>query len=162
MTELIKHPAVARVQAALAAGGSAARVIVLSDSARTAQQAADALGCPVGAIVKSLVFAYGGRPYMALVAGDRRCDTRALAVYFGISGEMERATPELVRAATGFAIGGVAPLGHLQQIPMALDESLRRFERLFAAAGHPHAVFETNLQELAYLTGAKMAPLGAA
>lgn len=157
----LDHPGIARVQQALQAGGSTAQVMILSNSARTAQQAADALGCPVGAIVKSLVFACDGQPYMALVAGDRRCDTDVLARHFNLPA-MDRADADLVRRATGFAIGGVAPLGHLQPLPIVLDESLRRFEWLYAAAGHPHAVFPTSVDELIRLTNARPVSIGLA
>ena len=152
--KLLVHPAVQRVQAALAAGGSAARVVILSDSARTAQQAADALGCPVGAIVKSLVFTLDGQPVLALVAGDRRCETAALPHALGRIGKVGRADADLVRAATGFAIGGVSPVGHPAPLPTVLDASLRRFAVVHAAAGHPHAVFPTSVAELLRLTGA--------
>lgn len=151
---LLAHPAVQRVQAALVAGGSTAEVVILADSARTAQQAADALDCPVGAIVKSLVFTLDGQPVLALVAGDRRCETSALPQALGRAGKVGRADADLVRSATGFAIGGVAPLGHPAPLPTVLDASLRRFALVHAAAGHPHAVFPTSVDELLRLTGA--------
>src|SRR5262249_27516694 len=103
---------VARVQATLEALGSQARIVELSETARSAEDAARAVGCELGAIVKSLVFAVGGRPVMALVAGDRRCDAAALPAILGLEGEVARANADLVRQATGFAIGGVAPVGH--------------------------------------------------
>jgi prolyl-tRNA editing enzyme YbaK/EbsC (Cys-tRNA(Pro) deacylase) len=163
MTEaVLARASVRRVQDVLAAGGSLARVVVLADSARTAQMAADALGVPVGAIVKSLVFLVGGAPVVALVAGDRRCDTDALSAALGLDGRVGRADADAVRAATGFAIGGVSPLGYPAPLPMALDASLRRFERLFAAAGHPNAVFPTDFAELQRLTGAREAAIATA
>lgn len=152
--KVLAHPAVQRVQGALTAGGSMARVVVLADSARTAQQAAEALNCPVGAIVKSLVFTLEGQPVLALVAGDRRCETAALPAALGRAGRIGRADADLVRAATGFAIGGVSPLGHPAPLPTVLDASLRRFAVVHAAAGHPHAVFPTSVDELLCLTGA--------
>ncbi|MBM3557327.1 MAG: YbaK/EbsC family protein [Alphaproteobacteria bacterium] len=157
MTEaLLDHPAVARVRAALAAAGSAARVVALADTARTAQDAANALNVPVGAIVKSLVFASGGRAVMALVAGDKHCDTAALGAALGLAAPVKRADADLVRAATGFAIGGVAPLGHASAIPIAIDANLKRFPTVYAAAGHPHCVFATTVEELATLTGGRV------
>ncbi len=159
-----------RVQEALRAAGSPAQVMVLDASARTAADAAAALGCPVGAIVKSLVFAIGGQPVLALVAGDRRCDPQALQSALALPGEVKRSDAEGVRAATGFTIGGVPPLGHAplgdapgapppggqpQRLPTAIDASLSRFERLFAAAGHPHCVFATDYAELVRLTGGR-------
>jgi prolyl-tRNA editing enzyme YbaK/EbsC (Cys-tRNA(Pro) deacylase) len=90
---------------------------------------------------------------MALVAGDRRCDTAALPGALGLEGKARRADADVVRSATGFAIGGVAPVGHTTALPVAVDASLGRFDRLFAAAGHPFCVFETSFGELVALTG---------
>lgn len=153
MTAALDGPSVRRVQAALAAGGSTARVIELAETARTAEDAARACDVPVGAIVKSLVFEIDGRPVLALVAGDRRCDPAALPGALGLSGEVRRADAERVRAATGFAIGGVAPVGHREPLPTVIDASLGRFGQLVAAAGHPYCVFRTSLDELVRLTG---------
>lgn len=150
---LLETASVSRVRVALAAGGSSAQVIELVSTARSAQDAATALGCPLGAIVKSLVFAVGGAPILALVSGDRQCDTAALPAALGIDGTPRRADAELVRAATGFAIGGVAPVGHPAPLPTVIDDGLRRFEVVWAAAGHPHCVFATTAEELALLTG---------
>jgi prolyl-tRNA editing enzyme YbaK/EbsC (Cys-tRNA(Pro) deacylase) len=155
MTEdLLNRPAVKRVTECLAAAGSTAEVIVLSDTARTAQDAASSLDCELGAIVKSLVFAIGGQPVMALVAGDRQCDTKALPAALGMIGKVKRADADVVREVTGFSIGGVAPVGHLNDIPLVIDQSLERFEVVYAAAGHPHCVFATSSSELSTLTGA--------
>jgi prolyl-tRNA editing enzyme YbaK/EbsC (Cys-tRNA(Pro) deacylase) len=150
---LLDRPAVRRVRDALGAAGSAAVVIALGETARTAADAASALRCPLGAIVKSLVFRVGERPVLALVAGDRRCDSPVLAAVLGLEGLVARADAEQVRAATGQAIGGVAPLGHAERLPTAIDASLARFDRIFAAAGHPHCVFGTSIEELGRLTG---------
>jgi prolyl-tRNA editing enzyme YbaK/EbsC (Cys-tRNA(Pro) deacylase) len=106
----------------------------LADSTRTAADAAAAVGCEVGQIVKSLVFRRGDEIVMCLCAGDRQVDTKAL--------RLERADADAVREATGFAIGGVPPLGHDRELPTLLDASLRRFETVWCAAGTPHAVFE--------------------
>lgn len=149
----LERPSVRRVQAALEAAGSPARVVALDASARTAAEAAASCGVEVGAIVKSLLFTAGGRPVLALVAGDRRCDLAALPRALGLDGEAARADAATVREATGFAIGGVAPLGHPAPLPTVIDASLGRFERLFAAAGHPHCIFATSLVELVRLTG---------
>jgi prolyl-tRNA editing enzyme YbaK/EbsC (Cys-tRNA(Pro) deacylase) len=149
----LEHPAVRRVQSALREKGSRADVIELEATARTAEDAARSLGVAVGAIVKSLLFTIDGDPVMALVAGDRRCDTRALAPAFGRGGLVLRADAERVRQATGFVIGGVAPLGHPSPMPTAIDDSLGRFETVYAAAGHPFCVFPTTILELSLLTG---------
>ncbi|MEZ5861930.1 MAG: YbaK/EbsC family protein [Geminicoccaceae bacterium] len=108
----LDRPAVQRVVLALAGAGIEGRVIELDGTARTAADAALACGVPVGAIVKSLVFLVGDRPVMALVAGDRRCRMAALAGAVDLEGEVRRADAERVRTLTGFAIGGVAPVGH--------------------------------------------------
>lgn len=151
---LLERPAVRRVRDALQAGGSAARIIALSDTARTAEDAARAVGCELGAIVKSLVFTIGGQPVMVLVAGDRRCDDKALKAAFGLEGKVRRADADTVREATGFTIGGVAPIAHATPLPVIIDDSLGRFETIYAAAGHPHCVFATSVTELASLSGA--------
>lgn len=149
----LENASVRRVREALAAAGSEARVVELAATARTAQDAAAALGVEVGAIVKSLVFLVGGRPVMALVAGDRRCDVAALPGALSLEGKAKRADADAVRDATGFAIGGVAPVGHPDRLPTAIDASLGRFPTVYAAAGHPFCVFATSPDELARLTG---------
>jgi prolyl-tRNA editing enzyme YbaK/EbsC (Cys-tRNA(Pro) deacylase) len=149
----LAHPAIRRVRQALRERGSSAEVIALAETARTAEAAANALGVPLGAIVKSLVFTIDGASVMALIAGDRRCATRALPGALGMAGLVMRADADRVRQATGFAIGGVAPLGHPARLPTAIDDSLGRFETVYAAAGHPFAVFPTTMLELSLLTG---------
>lgn len=149
----LSSASVRRVQAALAAAGSDAKVIALADTARSAADAARAMGCPLGAIVKSLVFRIGDQAVLALVAGDRQCDVAALPEALGLAGEAQRADAAFVREATGFAIGGVAPVGHARPLPTAVDASLARFPVLYAAAGHPHCVFQTTFEELVRLTG---------
>jgi prolyl-tRNA editing enzyme YbaK/EbsC (Cys-tRNA(Pro) deacylase) len=147
---------VRRVQAALAQAGSRAEVVELADSARSAREAAEALGVPLGAIVKSLVFVVGGEAVMALISGDRRCHEDALPGVLQRSGAVRRANAEEVRTATGFAIGGVAPLGLATAMPVVIDRSLGRFHTLYAAAGHPRCIFATTLEELVRLTGGMM------
>lgn len=156
--DLLVRPAVQRVRDALRERGAQHDVMALADTARTAQDAATALGCEVGAIVKSLVFAIGGKPVMALVAGDRMGDTEALPGILGLDGRCKRADADMVRDATGFTIGGVAPVGHASPLPIAIDESLGRFDAIYAAAGHPHCVFQTTLAELQRLTGGAVSP----
>ncbi len=157
MSALLERPAVVRVRAALTAAGSTAEIIALADTARSAQDAARSVGVELGAIVKSLVFAVDGRAVMALVAGDRRCDTAALARALGLDGTVGRADADMVRDATGFTIGGVPPIAHATPLPTAIDASLGRFATVYAAAGHPHCVFGTSPDELARLTGAPVA-----
>lgn len=153
----LDHPSVQRVQATLEAAGLTARVIALIETARRAEDAARAIGTAPVSIVKSLVFTIDGRPVMALIAGDRRCDIAALPSALGLEGKARRADAEIVRAATGFSIGGVAPIGHPTPLPAAIDASLGRFQTVYAAAGHPHCVFPTSLDELTRLTGGILA-----
>ena len=160
MSALASSESVRRVRAALAAHGLGDRIVELAGTARTAEDAARACGVEAGAIVKSLVFEIAGEPVLALVAGDRRCDLAALPAALGRQGDARRCDADKVRAATGFAIGGVAPVGHLAPLPTAIDASLGRFPRLFAAAGHPHCVFATDLVELTRLTAGTVAPIG--
>ena len=155
---ILDNASVQRVRAAIRLRGGGERVIALDGAARTAAEAAAALGCPVGAIVKSLVFASDGVAVMALVAGDRQCDVTQLGRALGLAGPPGRADADLVRRATGFAIGGVAPLGHPEPLPLAVDASLARFGLLHAAAGHPHAVFPLTYEELLEWTGGLAAP----
>jgi len=136
------HPTAQRLQDSLHALGLEVEAVVLPDSTRTAAEAAAACGCELGAIVKSLVFVVDGRPTMVLCAGDRRVDTTSLGA------EARPATADEARAATGFSIGGVPPLGHEPPLPTLVDASLWRFERVWCAAGTPHAVFEVSFAEL--------------
>ncbi|MBT6441126.1 MAG: YbaK/EbsC family protein, partial [Alphaproteobacteria bacterium] len=144
----LEHPAVVRVADALAAAGSNAQVLELAETARSAADAAASIGTELGSIVKSLVFAIGGQPVMALIAGDRQCDTKALPAALGLEGKAKRPDADVVREATGFAIGGVAPVAHTTPVPVVIDESLGRFTTVYAAAGHPYCVFATTMDEL--------------
>lgn len=155
---ILENASVRRVREALLARGAGERVIALDGAARTAAEAAAALGCEVGAIVKSLVFSDNGQAVMALVAGDRQCDVAALGRALDLGATPGRADADLVRRATGFAIGGVSPLGHAEKLPIAVDASLTRFPRLHAAAGHPYAVFPLSYAELLDWTGAVEVP----
>ncbi len=148
-------PSVRRVQAALEQEGIATRVVEFTQSARTAEEAADAIGTTVGRIVKSLVFLAGGEPVVLLCAGDRRVDPAALGE------DARRATADEVRAATGFAIGGVPPLGHERRLRSLVDASFGRFETVWCAAGTPHAVFPIAPADLARLAGARVVSLAA-
>jgi len=145
-----------RVQASLEANGLEIDIVMLEESARTAQLAADALGTPLGSIVKSLLFLADGEPVLVLVAGDRRADPGKLKGLLGARRVMI-ANAEQVKESTGFSIGGVPPVGHSQPLPTWIDESLTRFETVYAAAGHPCAVFPILFEELALITGGQVA-----
>ena len=142
------HPNVARVTDAAAKLGLQLRVERFPAGTRTAEDAARAVGCQVGQIVKSLVFMADERPVIALVSGAHRLDPALLAAVLG-AGDVRRATGEEVRAATGFAIGGVPPLGHDRRLPVVIDRGLLQHDRVWAAAGLPDAVFEVTPQALA-------------
>lgn len=151
-----EHPSVARVASALRAAGHPQPPQWLSDSAHTAQQAADSLGVPLGAIAKSIVFSLPGGALLCITAGDRRVDVARLPVELGLAG---RADAALVRRHTGFAIGGVAPLGFAPAAGCApptvlIDTGLWRFAQVWAAAGHPRTVFPIAPDDLLRLAGA--------
>ncbi len=148
----------ARVQAALKAAGLDTSIVKLQESARTAQLAADALDTALGSIVKSLLFLADGAPVLVLVAGDRRADPAKLAELLGAQRVMI-ADAEGVRRETGFSIGGVPPIGHRQPLPTWIDTSLGRFETVYAAAGHPQAVFPVPFEALVRITGGHLADL---
>ncbi|MEU8920147.1 YbaK/EbsC family protein [Kitasatospora sp. NPDC048545] len=139
------------VAEALAAAGVAGEIVVLPDSARTAAEAAAALGCEVGAIANSLVFLCDGEPLLVMTSGAHRVDTDYLAEQLG-SGRIARAGADRVREATGQAIGGVAPTGHPAPLRMVVDTALQRYEVLWTAAGHPHTVVPMSYAELLRVT----------
>jgi len=134
------HPTAQRVAERLAAAGLDVTVVEHEESSRTAEEAAAAAGCELGQIVKSLVFVDDAGPVLVLCAGDRRVDAGALG--------LRRANPDVVREATGFAIGGVPPLGHPAPMRTLVDASLRRFATVWCAAGTPKAVFEVRTDAL--------------
>lgn len=149
-----------RVQEALAARGAACRVVELPASTRTALEAATAIGCHVEQIVKSLVFrtTSTGRPVLVLASGANRVDEGAVSRLVGEP--ITKADATFVRTRTGFAIGGVPPLGHPEPLPTLLDEDLLRYAEVWAAAGTPHAVFAITPAELVAVTGGEVAPVG--
>lgn len=158
-SEVIEHPRVRTVVAALEGLGATGTVRVLPDSARTAAEAASALGTGVGAIVNSLVFDAAGQPLLVLTSGAHRVDTAAVAERAGV-GALHRATPDFVRSWTGFAIGAVSPVGHPAVLRTLVDRWLARHDTVWAAAGHPHAVFPTTYAELLRLTGGEPVDVG--
>ena len=147
------HPSVIRVQQRLVELNVAGEINVLADSARSAREAADALGVNVGQICSSLIFASAGIPILILTSGRHRVDTEKVAREQNLA-TLERADADLVKNQTGFAIGGVAPIGHLNPIRTFIDKALAEYPVVWAAAGHPHAVFPTTFTELLRITGA--------
>ncbi len=144
-------PAIARVQAALRAHGVARDVIELAESTRTAAEAAAACGVTVGQIVKSLVFVADEQPILVLASGANQVDERRLEALTGKP--VRRADAATVRSATGYAIGGVPPVGHALALPVFIDRDLTRHAELIAAAGTPRAVFRLTPEELCRMTG---------
>ncbi|HEX6515299.1 MAG TPA: YbaK/EbsC family protein [Nocardioidaceae bacterium] len=149
-----EHPSITSFRSALEKAGGTGHVVVLPDSVHTAALAAEALGCEVGAIANSLVFDADGSPVLILTSGAHRVDTGKVAAEIGV-GRLRRADADFVRTHTGHAIGGVSPIDHPMPVPTYLDRALRRYDEIWAAAGHPSAVFNTTYDELLALTGAQ-------
>ena len=148
-----EHPAIRTFRAEHARRNGTGDVVVLDDSVHTAALAAAALGCEVGAIANSLLFEADGRPVLLLTSGAHRVDTTLVAGRIGVE-KLRRATPEFVREHTGQVIGGVSPLGHPAPIPTWIDTWLAEHPVVWAAAGHPAAVYSTTFDELVEMTGA--------
>ncbi len=146
-----------RVADALAALGVETTVIEFAESTRTAEEAAAAASAQVGQIVKSLVFMAGDAPVLALVSGANRLDPACLGEWTG--DPPRRATADQVRAATGFAIGGVPPIGHPQPLRTFVDRDLTQYETVYAAAGTPHTVFAIAPAELVRITNGRVIDL---
>jgi Cys-tRNA(Pro) deacylase len=151
------HEAARRVADALAAAGVEAEVRAYAESTRTAEEAAAAVGASVGQIVKSLVFLADGRPVLALVSGANRLDTVKLAQI--ARAKISRADADTVRAATGYAIGGVPPVGLATPLPVYCDRDLTQYAEVWAAAGTPHTVFSIAPETLARITSAQVVDL---
>jgi len=154
-----EHPSIARFRHDLEARGGTGRIVVLPDSVHTAALAAEALGCEVGAIANSLLFAGSTEsgesiPVLILTSGAHRVDTAKAAALVGVQA-LKRATPEFVREHTGQVIGGVSPIAHPKPVRTFLDPTLRQYDEIWAAAGHPAAVFSTTYDELRAMTGAE-------
>jgi prolyl-tRNA editing enzyme YbaK/EbsC (Cys-tRNA(Pro) deacylase) len=147
------HPNCVAVDAILAAAGLTGRVRILDEAAPTAAAAAALVGVEVGAIANSLVFATAeGEPVLVMTSGAHRVDTAKVAARFG-TGKLLRADADVVYAATGQRIGGVAPIGHPRPLRTLVDTALADFDQVWAAGGIPHAVFPTTFEELLVLTG---------
>lgn len=145
-----------RVQEALAERGVQSAIVYLERAARTSAEAAAAVGCRVDQIAKSLVFrgATSGRPLLVIASGANRVDETRVASVVGEP--LDKADADFVRAHTGFAIGGVAPLAHPAPLTTLIDEHLLKWDRIWAAAGHPHTVFPLTPSELVRITGGRV------
>ena len=150
MTLLEKEP-VKRAEKSIKEYNSEMSVIVLDSSAKTAIEAASSLGCEVGAIVKSLLFKTENNFTLFLVSGDKKASLNKIKKTLNIN-DASIASPDDVKNITGYTIGGVSPVGHLNKIEIFIDHSLARFENLYAAAGHPNCVFKINFDDLQKIT----------
>ena len=148
-----EHPSITRFREEHQRRGGTGEIVILPDSVHTAALAAEALGCEVGAIANSLLFAADTTPVLILTSGAHRVDTALVRETIG-GPALRRATPDFVREHTGQVIGGVSPIGHPRPVPTYLDPWLRRHDVVWAAAGHPAAVFSTTYDELLAMTGA--------
>ena len=154
MSLLNKEP-VKRAEKALKQFNQTLSVTELENTARTAIDAAASLNCEVGAIVKSLLFKNGDSYFLCLVSGDKRCSLNKLKKFFN-SKDLSMASPDEVKDQTGYTIGGVSPMGHINSLQILVDSSLNRFKDLYAAAGHPNCIFKINFVDLLKLTNGSL------
>ena len=155
MNSILSKEPVKRAEKSITEFDPTLKVIVLDQTARTANDAATALGCKVGAIVKSLLFKAGENFVLCLVSGDKRCSLNKLKKILNEK-DVSMANPEDVKRITGYTIGGVSPVGHVKKLNVILDGSLERFNALYAAAGHPNCVFKTNFIDLKKITNSSV------
>ena len=155
---MVKEPgsSVQKVQRTLKSLGFSDEIVIFPDSTRTAVEAAQAVGCQVGQIVKSLVFkgARSHQPVLALVSGANRVNEKRLGSLLGE--EIEKADADFVRQHTGFAVGGVPPVGHVERLATFIDQDLLQYDEIWAAAGSPHTVFRLTPGDLQSLTGGQI------
>ena len=155
MENVLQNPSVQRVSAKLKELGIKGEVHVLSDSARTAQEAADALGILVGQVASSIVFKLDDEsPLLVITSGRHRVDTKLVAEKLGVA-KLHRVDADYVKEKSGFSIGGVSPVGWISAATILIDEALNDYEVVWAAAGHPHSVYPTTYYELIQCTGAQ-------
>ena len=157
MTLKDKEP-VQRVQKILREFDTNSEVIVLKSSARTAFEAANSLNCEVGAIIKSLLFKTEQKFTLCLVAGDKKASLNKIKKILNMK-DVSMASADDVKNVTGFTIGGVSPIGHLNKIEILIDLSLERFDELFAAAGHPNSIFKISFEDLSKITNGSIREL---
>ncbi len=151
MENILDKEPVKRVQKKLEEFSKELKAIVLNSSARTAQQAAESLNTEVGSIVKSLLFKTEDGYLLCLISGDKRCSLNKLKKIKNQK-NISMANADQVKSVTGFTIGGVSPVGHLQQLDIFIDEQLNRFNNIYAAAGHPNCIFKIDFDNLKKIT----------
>ena len=154
MEDLLNKESVQRVVKVLSNFDASLKVEVLNSSARTAKDAATALNCEVGAIVKSLLLRTDDNFILCLVSGDKRCSLNKVKKILNKK-DVSMADAEQVKSQTGFSIGGVSPVAHLNRIKILIDSSLSRYENVYAAAGHPNSIFKIDYKQLIKLTEGK-------
>ena len=155
MNPILKKEPVKRAEKSIKEFDSNLNIVCLEQTARTAQDAATALGCSVGAIVKSLLFSTGDNFVLCLVSGDKRCSLNRLKKILDEK-DVSMANPDDVKKITGYTIGGVSPVGHLSKLKIYIDANLERFTNVFAAAGHPNCIFEIEFNQLIKLTNGQI------
>ena len=155
MNPLLNKEPVKRAKKAIKEFDSKLEIICLEQTARTAQDAATALGCKVGAIVKSLLFSVGNSFVLCLISGDKRCSLNKLKKILN-ENNVFMANPDEVKKITGYSIGGVSPIGHLNKVKIYIDTNLERFKTVFAAAEHPNRVFKIDFKQLTILTSGEI------
>ena len=155
MNSLLNNEPVKRAQEALKKFDNSLKVKVLEKTARTAQDASIALGCEVGAIVKSLLFRAENSFILCLVSGDKKCSLNKLKKITR-KNDLCMASPEQVKTQTGYTIGGVSPVGLLNNVEIFMDNTLKRFDKLYAAAGHPNCIFQIDFDKLNKITSSKV------
>ena len=155
MNELLNKEPVKRVQKKLLEFDASNKVMVLDSSARTALEAAESLNTDVGSIVKSLLFKSENNFILCLVSGDKRCSLNKLKKIKQLK-DISMANPQSVKEVTGFTIGGVSPIGHLKEVEIFIDNNLKRFQNIYAAAGHPNCVYKVNFENLLKMTSGKV------
>jgi len=151
MEDISNKEPVQRVKKKLQELDKSLKIVVLESSARTAKEAAESLNTEVGSIVKSLLLKTESSFLLCLVAGDKRCSLNKIKKIL-IQKDVSMANAEQVKEITGFTIGGVSPVGHLNKIDIFIDESLKRFSNIYAAAGHPNSIFKINFENLCKIT----------
>jgi len=155
MNNLLNNEPVKRAQEALKKFDNSIKIKVLEKTARTAQDASIALSCEVGAIVKSLLFRAENSFILCLVSGDKKCSLNKLKKITH-KNDLCMASPEQVKTQTGYTIGGVSPVGLLNNVEIFMDNTLKRFDKLYAAAGHPNCIFQIDFDKLNKITSSKV------
>ena len=158
MNSILNKEPVKRAEKALKEFDNDLNIVCLENTARTANDAATALGCKVGAIVKSLLFRTEHSFVLCLVSGDKKCSLNKLKKILDEK-DVSMANAEQVKKITGYTIGGVSPVGHLTKVNILIDKNLNRFNDIFAAAGHPNCIFKINFEKLTRLTNGKVEEL---